>query len=177
MKSMVYIVMRDKNPEGCGDWEFYKVFRKKSLAEQYISEYNKKAEYNALEIIPSEFADTDFFIEKNKNKPYIEKKSEVEEKFEHQYKFAQKVASLINMIYYEKDIEKKRKLIEDSLFICQNSQNNIRNHEEMLGFIYDIKNTLKGFKGGFVHPDAEIYYLTKIYPVFKKNGKDFSFTF
>ena len=112
MKSMVYVVMRDKNPEGCGDWEFHKVFRKKSLAEQYISEYNKKAEYNALEIIPAEFSDTEFFIEKNKNKHYVEKKSEVEEKFDRQYKFAQKVASLINMIYYEKDIEKRKSLLK-----------------------------------------------------------------
>ena len=173
MKSMVYIVMRDKNPEGRGDWEFHKVFRKKSLAEQYISEYNKKAEYNALEIIPTEFADTEFFIEKNKNKPYVEKKSKAEEKFDCKYKFAQKVASLINMIYYEKDIEKKKKLIEDSLLICQKSRHNIRNHEEMLGFIYDIKNTLKGFKGGFINPDAEIFYLTKIYPIFEKYGEDF----
>lgn len=168
MKSMVYVVMRDKNPEGRGDWEFHKVFRKKSLAEQYISEYNKKAEYNALEIIPAEFSDTEFFIEKNKNKHYVEKKSETEEKFDRQYKFAQKVASLINMIYYEKDIEEKKKLIEDSLFICQKSIHNIRNHEEMLGFIYNIKNTLKDFKGGFINPDAEIYYLTKIYPIFER---------
>lgn len=29
MKSMVYIVMRDKNPEGRGDWEFHKIFLKK----------------------------------------------------------------------------------------------------------------------------------------------------
>ena len=28
---MVYIVMRDKNPEGRGDWEFHKVFRKKKI--------------------------------------------------------------------------------------------------------------------------------------------------
>lgn len=96
------------------------------------------------------------------------KMQEMEKKFDRQYKFAQKVASLINTIYFEKDIEKKRKLIEDSLFICQNAQHNIRNHEEMLGFIYSIKNTLKGFKGGFINPDAEIYYLTKIYPIFEK---------
>lgn len=172
MKSMVYVVMRNKNPEGSGDWEFHKVFRKKSLAEQYISKYNKKAEYNALEIITAEFADTEFFIEKNKNKPYVEKKSEAEEKFDRQFKFAQKVAFLINMIYHEKDVEKKRKLVEDSLFICQKSQNNIRNHEEMLGFIYNIKNTLSGFKGGFIHPDAEIFYLTKIYPIFEKHGDE-----
>ena len=95
-------------------------------------------------------------------------KTETEKKFDRQFKFAQKVASLINMIYFEKDIEKKRKLIEDSLFICQNPKQNIRNHEEMLGFIYNIKNTLKGFKGGFINPDAEIYYLTKIYPIFEK---------
>lgn len=172
MKSMVYIVMRNKNPEGHGDWEFHKVFQKKSLAEQYISEYNKKADYNALEIIPTEFADTEFFIEKNKNKPYVEKKKEAEEKFDRQYKFAQKVAFLINMIYCEKDIEKKCKLIEDSLLICQKSRHNIRNHEEMLGFIYDIKNTLKGFKGGFINPDAEYYYMTKIYPIFEKHGDE-----
>jgi cell division protein FtsB len=83
MKSMVYVVMRDKNFEGCGDWEFHKVFQKKSLAEQYVSEYNKKAEYNALEIISTEFADTEFFIEKNKNKPYVEKKNNAELKWEH----------------------------------------------------------------------------------------------
>lgn len=170
MKSMVYIVMRDKNPEGRGDWEFHKVFRKKSLAEQYISEYNKKAEYNALEIIPAEFADIEFCIEKNKNKPYVEKKTNAELKWERKFKFAQKVSSLINMIYYEKDLEKKHKLIEDSLFICQKSCHNIRNHEEMLAFIYDIKNTLKGYKGGFINPDAEYYYMTKIYPIFKKYG-------
>ena len=172
MKSMVYVVMRDKNPEGRGDWEFHKVFRKKSLAEQYISEYNKKAEYNALKVISAEFADTEFFIEKNKNKPYVEKKREAEEKFDRQFKFAQKVASLINGIYFEKDIEKKKKLVEDSLFICQKSRHNIRNYEEMQGFIYDIKKTLEGYKGGFVNTDAELYYMTKIYPIFKKYGDE-----
>lgn len=172
MKSMVYVVMMDKNPEGHGDWEFHKVFQKKSLAEQYISEYNKKAEYNALEIIPTEFSDTEFFIENNKNKHYVEKKRETEDKFDRQYKFAQKVAFLINMIYYEKDIEKKKKLVEDSLLICQKSRHNIRNLEEMQDFIYNIKNTLKGFKGGFINTDAEIFYLTKIYPIFEKYGDE-----
>ena len=172
MKSMVYVVMRDRNFEGRGDWEFHKVFRKKSLAEQYISEYNKKAEYNALKIIPAEFSDTEFFIEKNKNKPYVEKKSNAELKMERKFKLAQEVSSLINMIYYEKDIEKKRELVTKSLMICQKSRHNIRNHEEMLGFIYDIKNTLAGYKGGFVNPDAEYYYMTKIYPIFKKYGDE-----
>ena len=162
MKSMVYVVMRDKNFEGRGDWEFHKVFRKKSLAEQYISEYNKKAEYNALKIIPTEFAD----------KPYVEKKNTAELKWERKFKFAQEVSSLINMIYYEKDIEKKRELITKSLMICQKSRHNIRNREEMLGFIYDIKNTLYGYKGGFVNPDAEHYYMTKIYPFFEKHGDE-----
>ena len=172
MKSMVYIVMRNKNHEGYGDWEFHKVFRKKSLAEQYIAEYNKKANYNALGIITTEFADTEFFIEKNKNKPYVEKKNNAELKWERKFKFAQEVSSLINMIYYEKDIEKKHELITKSLMICQKSRHNIRNHEEMLGFIYDIKNTLKGYKGGFINPDAEYYYMTKIYPIFKKHGDE-----
>ena len=93
-------------------------------------------------------------------------------KFDRQYKFAQEVSSLINMIYYEKDIEKKRELITKSLMICQKSRHNIRNREEMLGFIYDIKNTLYGYKGGFVNPDAEHYYMTKIYPFFEKHGDE-----
>ena len=169
MKSMVYVVVRIAHG---GEFVFDKVFHKKSFAEQYVSDLNKKIGKTVSKVIPAEFADTEFFIGKNKNKPYVEKKNDAELKWERKFKFAQKVSSLINAIYYEKDIEKKRKLVEDSLIICQKSRHNIRNNEEMLGFIYDIKNTLKGFKGGFVDPDAELYYMTKIYPIFRENGDE-----
>ena len=35
-----------------------------------------------------------------------------------------------------------------------------------------LKKTLEGYKGGFVNPDAELYYMTKIYPIFKKYGDE-----
>ena len=168
MKSMVYVVERIVN----GEMIFDKVFRKKKFAEQYVSTLNTKLGKRIATVIPTEFADTEFFIEKNKNKPYVEKKNDAELKWERKYEFAQEVSELINMIYFEKDIKKKRELVTKSLMICQKSRHNIRNHEEMLGFIYDIKNTLEGYKGGFVIPDAEYYYMTKIYPIFEKHGDE-----
>lgn len=165
MKSMVYVVERIVN----GEMIFDKVFRKKKFAEQYVSTLNTKLGKRIAKVVSTEFADTDFFIQRNKNRPYVEKKSKAERKYE----FAQEVSSLINMIYYEKDIKKKRELVIKSLMICQKSRHNIRNHEEMLGFIYDIKNTLEGYKGGFINPDAELYYMTKIYPIFEKHGDEY----
>ncbi|MBR4316630.1 MAG: hypothetical protein IKP65_06690 [Alphaproteobacteria bacterium] len=168
MKSMVYVVERIVN----GEMIFDKVFRKKKFAEQYVSNLNTKLGKRIAKVVSTKFADTDFFIQRNKNRPYVEKKNNAKLKWERKYEFAQEVAELINMIYCEKDIKKKREFVTKSLMICQKSRHNIRNHEEMLGFIYDIKNTLEGYKGGFVDPDAELYYMTKIYPIFEKHGDE-----
>lgn len=136
-------------------------------------------ELNFVEVNPPFEMDKDFpvmfkvipvvsgrFMDKNKSN-----KSK-EMAFERRYRNAQKVAVLINSIYLEKDIKKKRQLIENSLIICRKSRHHIRSYPEIIEYLDDVKKILKPFKGGFINGDAEKYFLTKIVPFFQEYGDE-----
>ena len=149
------------------------------LFNSYVPNNTKQFELNFVEIDPSVEMDKDFpvkfkvipgvsgrFIDKNKSN-----KSK-ETAFERKYRNAQKVAVLINSIYLEKDKEKKRQLIENSLIICQKSRHHIRSYPEIIEYLDDVKKILKPYKGGFINEDAEKYFLTKIVPFFQEYGDE-----
>lgn len=126
---------------------------------------NFPLKFKVIKVISGRFLD-------NKNNKLVQTESNLYNKKEEKYKTAQKVAALINSIYFEKDIEKKRQLIENSLIICQKSRHNIRSYPEIIEYLDDVKKILKPYKGGFINEDAEKYFLTKIVPFFQEHDDD-----
>ena len=93
-------------------------------------------------------------------------KKSANDKFD-KFKFAQEVAEVINRIYFEKDATKTCDLITKAYnLICAYPDGQTRPFKEAMKIIYDTKKTLAGYKGGFIHEDAERHFVLEILPKF-----------
>ena len=163
MKSMVYVVVRIAHG---GEFVFDKVFHKKSFAEQYVSDLNKKIGKTVSKVIPAEFADTEFFIE-NKAELKEDKDMEVyDSHFVEELAFTKKAFALINQIYFEEDKSKRVNLAwEIYNLICKKDDGTLRTYEEVTMLIYSLRIKMHGQIGAYIQPDAEIYFYTKVLPI------------